>query len=183
MTSSRNWRQRGQSPPGAKPVIFAGVATGIALAAAAGLDYLRPADSRTHLGRLVAAMLGDEQGSSTFMTTVSRKIATNIRVFTGSFWTWIVPIIAIVLLFFLVVQRGWERDIARGTALRAGVVAALLCGLLGFAVNDSGTVVTALVFVYLGPFVTLLALQRDDEPRVVTSSSKNSSVLARPATT
>lgn len=151
----------------AKPVILAGVATLIALAAAAGLDYLRPADSRTHLGRLVAAMLGDDTGSSTFMTTVSRKIATNIRVFTGSFWTWIVPIIAIVLLFFLIVQRGWERDIPRGSALRAGVVAALLCGLLGFAANDSGSVVTALVFVYLGPFVTLLALQRDDDPRVV----------------
>ncbi len=152
-----------------KPVLLAGVATLAALAAAAGLDYLRPADSRTHLGRLVAAMFGDDGGSSTFMTTVSRKIATNIRVFTGSFWTWIVPIIAVVLLFFLVVQRGWERDIPRGTALRAGVVAALLCGLLGFAANDSGTVVTALVFVYLGPFVTLLALQRDDGARVVTS--------------
>ena len=152
----------------ATPVVVAGVATTLALGVAAGLDYLRPADSRTHLGRLVAAMLGNDDGSATFMTTVSRKLATNIRVFTGSFWTWIVPIIAIVLLFFLVVQRGWERDIVRGSALRAGVVAALLCGLLGFAVNDSGTVVTALVFVYLGPFVTLLALQRDDGPRVVT---------------
>ncbi len=166
----------------AKSVIVAGIATAVALGIAAGLDYLRPADSRTHLGRLVAAMLGDDEGSSTFMTTVSRKIATNIRVFTGSFWTWIVPIIAIVLLFFLVVQRGWERDIARGTALRAGVVAALLCGLLGFAVNDSGTVVTALVFVYLGPFVTLLALQRDDEPRIVTSQADARVLPHRPAT-
>ena len=94
------------------------------------------------------------------MTTVGRKLTTNIRVFTGSFWTWIVPVIALVLLFFLVVQRGWERDMPKGSALRAGVAAALLCGLLGFAVNDSGTVVTALVFVYLGPFITLLALDR-----------------------
>jgi hypothetical protein len=94
------------------------------------------------------------------MTTVGRKLSTNIRVFTGSFWTWIVPVIALVLLFFLVVQRGWERDMPKGSALRAGVSAALLCGLLGFAVNDSGTVVTALVFVYLGPFITLLALDR-----------------------
>ena len=35
--------------------------------------------------------------------------------------------------------------------------------------NDSGTVVTALVFVYLGPFITLLALRRDDLPTVLTS--------------
>ena len=151
-----------------KAVTAALGATMGAVGLAAVLDYSRPAESRTHLGRLVATMLGHGSGSSTFFTTVNRKLATNIRVFTGSFWTWIVPIIAIVLLFFLVVQRGWERDISSGTALRAGVVAALLCGLLGFAVNDSGTVVTALVFVYLGPFITLLALQRDDDPKVLT---------------
>ncbi len=154
-----------------KPILYAGVATVATVAAAAGLDYQRPARARTHLGRLVAAMLGEDTGSSTLLTTMSRKLATNVRVFTGSFWTWIVPIIALVLLFFLVVQHGWERDIGRGTALRAGVVAALLCGLLGFAVNDSGSVVTALVFVYLGPFITLLALQRDDRPTFVTRDS------------
>ena len=154
-----------------QPILLAGVATVAALAVAAGLDYQRPAGARTHLGRLIAAMRGDDTGSSTFLTTLSRKLATNVRVFTGSFWTWIVPIIAIVLLFFLIVQHGWERDISRGTALRAGVVAALLCGLLGFAVNDSGSVVTALVFVYLGPFITLLALQRDDRPTFVTRAS------------
>lgn len=152
-----------------KTVVVTVGATVGAVVLAASLDYLRPAGSRTHLGRLVASMLGADGGSATFFTTVNRKLATNLRVFTGSFWTWIVPIIAIVLLFFLVVQRGWERDIGRGTALRAGVIAALFCGLLGFAVNDSGTVVTALVFVYLGPFVTLLALQRDDVPVVLTA--------------
>ena len=68
----------------------------------------------------------------------------------------------------------------RGSALRAGVVAALLCGLLGFAVNDSGTVVTALVFVYMGPFVTLLALRRDEVPKVLTPTAPLSGVEAAP---
>jgi hypothetical protein len=142
--------------------LIAGGATLALLAVATGVDLTRPADQRTHLGRFVSDIVGGK--SDTFTTTIGRKLATNVRVFTGSFWTWVVPIIAIVLLFFLVVQRGWERDMPRGSALRACVAAALLCGLLGFAVNDSGTVVTALVFVYLGPFITLLALRRSDDP-------------------
>ena len=40
----------------------------------------------------------------------------------------------------------------------------LLAGLVGFAVNDSGTVVAALVFVFVGPFVTLMALERNRPP-------------------
>ena len=141
-----------------RTLLYAGAATLSLIAVATGIDLLRPADERSHLGRFAADIAGS--GDNTFTTTVGRKLTTNIRVFTGSFWTWIVPVIALVLLFFLVVQRGWERDIPKGSALRAGVAAALLCGLLGFAVNDSGTVVTALVFVYLGPFITLLALDR-----------------------
>lgn len=148
-------------------IAYAGLATVGVLAVATGLDLLRPADSRTHLGRFVTDIRAG--GDNTFLTTVGRKLSTNIRVFSGSFWTWIVPLIAIVLLYFLVIQRGWEHDMPRGSALRAGVVAALLCGLLGFAVNDSGTVVTALVFVYMGPFITLLALRRDERPTVLTS--------------
>lgn len=144
-----------------RTLLITGASTVALLAVATGVDLLRPADSRTHLGRLVAEI--GKGGDNTALTTIGRKLSTNIRVFAGSFWTWIVPVIAIVLLFFLVVQRGWESDLHKGSALRAGVVAALLCGLLGFAVNDSGTVVTALVFVYLGPFITLLALQRGDQ--------------------
>ena len=48
-----------------------------------------------------------------------------------------------------------------GSALRAGVVATLGVGIIGNALNDSGVVVTALVFVYVGPFLTLLALEGD----------------------
>ncbi len=148
-----------------RSLAIAGMATLVVLALATALDLTRPPESRTHLGRFVADI--GTGGENTFITTISRKLATNVRVFTGSFWTWIVPVIAIVLLFFLVMQRGWDRELRHRDALRVGVVASLLCGLLGFAVNDSGTVVTALVFVFLGPLITLLALTRDDVPTVV----------------
>jgi hypothetical protein len=142
-----------------KALLAAASATISVLTIAVLVDLTRPSESRSHLGRFVLDIGKD---NSTFSTTIGRKIATNIRVFTGSFWTWIVPVIAITLLFFLGAQRGWQRDLPVGSALRAGLVASLLAGLLGFAVNDSGTVVTALVFVEIGPMVTLLALHRND---------------------
>jgi hypothetical protein len=141
-----------------RSVITAGVATVLLLAAATGLDLLRPAESRSHLGRFVSSANGDD---STFSTTIGRKVSTNLRVLSGSFWKWVVPIIVIVLLYFLIVQRGWERDMPPRSPLRAGVIGALFAGMLGFAVNDSGTVVAAIVFVYLGPYITLLTLARE----------------------
>jgi hypothetical protein len=141
----------------------AAMATVAVLGVAALFDLGRPSDRRSHLGRFILDIGKD---NSAFTTTIGRKIATNIRVFSGSFWTWIVPVIALTLLFFLGAQRGWERDLPVRSALRASLVASLLAGLLGFAVNDSGSVVTALVFVEIGPMVTLLALHRKDERRV-----------------
>ena len=56
-------------------------------------------------------------------------------------------------------QRRWAELLPPKSPRRAGLIAALAAGLLGFAVNDSGVVVTAMVFVYVGPFMTLLALR------------------------
>ena len=95
------------------------------------------------------------------MTTVVRKLSTNVRILGTSVWTWMLPIIAVFTIYLLVWERRWEALLPRGSALRAGAVGALTAGLLGFAVNDSGVIVTALVFVYIGPFLTLLALNHE----------------------
>jgi hypothetical protein len=144
-----------------RTVLIAGTATAVVLALATGIDLLRPPDARTHLGRFVADAIDDP---SSFTTTVSRKWATNLRVFRQSIWTWMVPIVAVFSLYVLVVAKGWRSLLPRGSVLRLGVVAALGLGLLGWLVNDSGVVVTALVFVYVGPFLTLLALDARQEP-------------------
>jgi hypothetical protein len=89
---------------------------------------------------------------------MARKEATNLRVARASVWTWMVPIIAGFMLFLLVLGRRWAELLPPRSARRQAVVAALAAGLVGFAVDDSGVVVTALVFVYLGPFLLLLAL-------------------------
>jgi hypothetical protein len=129
------------------------------LAVATAVDLLRAPEARTHLGRFASDILNGRRGDS--FTTIARKASTNARVLGASVWTWMVPIAAVFALFLLVyLDRGAEL-LPRGSAVRTGVIAALAAGLLGFAVNDSGVVVTALVAVYVGPYLTLLALDAD----------------------
>ncbi|WP_229023212.1 glycosyltransferase [Actinomarinicola tropica] len=147
-----------------KVLVLAGVATLVVLALAVGLDLLRDPDDRSHLARFVLAS-GDDQGN--FWTTISRKWATNLRVLRQSIWAWMVPIIAVFALYVLVVARGWRRLLPMGSAVRAAVIGTLATGVLGWLVNDSGVVVAALAFVYLGPLLTLLALSDSHHPAVL----------------
>lgn len=144
-----------------RTVATVAVAAVAVVAAATAVDLLRPPDARTHLGRFAADVFGDGGGDA-FMTTVSRKLATNAHVLGASVWTWMVPIIAVFMLILLVVDNRITELLPPRSALRTGAVATLAAGLLGFAVNDSGVVVTALVFVYLGPYLGLLALQSEN---------------------
>jgi hypothetical protein len=141
-----------------RTIVFAGLATLGLLASAIGFDLLRPPQSRTHLGRLVAEI--GKGGSNPFTTTVARKLTTNLHTY-KSVWCWVIVIVAVYMLYVLGWERGWSRLLPRGSALRIGAVATLACGLVGNFLNDSGAVVTALVFVYVGPFLTLLALHRE----------------------
>ena len=145
-------------------VLGAGAATLVVLAVAVGIDLLRDPESRSHLGNFVLAS-GDD--SSTFWTTISRKWATNVRVLQRSIWAWMVPIAAVFALYVLVVARGWRRLLPVGSAVRAAVIGTLATGVLGWLVNDSGVVVAALAFVYLGPLLTLLSLSRESDPAVL----------------
>lgn len=143
-----------------RAVGLAVVAALVLLALAIGIDLLRPEEARTHLARFVVASSSDD---GTAWTTISRKWSTNLRVLQGSIWTWMVPIMSAVMLYVLVVAKGWRRMLPPGSPLRAGVVGTLAAGTIGWLVNDSGVVVTALIFVFIGPFLTLLALHSLEE--------------------
>ena len=147
-----------------RALMVAGVVTVAALAVATGIDLLRPASTRTHLGRLAADV--SSEGFGAFTTTARRKLAVNFRSYRSP-WSWTVVIIAVYMLYVLGWARGWKELLPPGSAVRAGVVGALAAGLLGYAVNDSGVVVTAVVFVYLGPFLTMLALARERDIEAV----------------
>jgi hypothetical protein len=142
----------------ARTLVAAGLVAVALVAVAAGVELLRPAADRSHLGQLVTNV--QHSGSGSLATTVARKLATNLRTY-KSVWLWAIVVIAVYLLFFMAWGRGWTRLVAPGSALRTGVIATLAVGVVGNFLNDSGAVVTALVFVYLGPFLTMLALARE----------------------
>jgi hypothetical protein len=127
------------------------------LAVGTAIDLLRPPEARTHLGRFAASVWHD--GPRVLTTTIARKEAANIRILKASIWTWVLPIASVFLLYLLVWQGLFRQLLPPRSALRTTAVAALLLGLVGFVTNDSGPVLVALVFSYVGPFMTLRALE------------------------
>ncbi|HVF14732.1 MAG TPA: glycosyltransferase, partial [Acidimicrobiales bacterium] len=131
--------------------------TMVALGVAAGLELLRPPEARTHLGRLVVDTLEGHGGLS---DTIARKAEANLRALQGSLWALVVPVVAAFILGLLVWQLRVDDLLPPHTPRRIGAVAAVAAGILGCVVNDSGIVVTAVVLVFVAPFLTLLALDQ-----------------------
>jgi len=152
-----------------RTVLIGAAATVATVAVATGVDMLRPADARTHLGQLAERV--QNEGLAPLTSTVARKAEGSLRTF-GSPWSWTIPVITLYGLYLLLRARGLPQLLANRSPLRAGALAMVAAGLLGCVVNDSGVVVTAVVFVYIAPFLTLLILHRPAEP-----------VLALPGTT
>lgn len=127
-------------------------------------DLSRPADERTHLGRLFEDVR--TRGSEAFIDTVERKVSTNLRVFTSTIYTYFVPpALAFMAWLLLRPKNRWEELARRYPTLRAGLIGGLILSILGFAVNDSGIVVPATILSYLVPvaLLTHLLMERETE--------------------
>jgi hypothetical protein len=132
-------------------VLGAGAVLGLFLA----FDLSRSADDRTHLARLFEDVR--TRGWSAFSDTIGRKVSTNLRVFTSTIWTYFVPpALGFIAWLLLRPRNRWERLAVEYPTLRAGLIGGLVLCILGFALNDSGIVVPAMVLSYLVP-VALLA--------------------------
>jgi hypothetical protein len=106
-------------------------------------DYLRPTQSRTHLGEFVASVLDGDATS-----TVTRKLGASLSSFTFSRAAPLIPV-AWAVLGWVAVQPQRFRASALEAAysavpsLRAGLISGLAVAGLGALVNDSGLIVTA----------------------------------------
>jgi hypothetical protein len=137
-------------------LLVAGGATAAALAVVTAIDLLRPAESRTHLGRLAAETFSS--GDASLFATLARRAEVTLDVVGQSFWTAVTPTIAVLALVTLL-RNPWARAVLPpATPVRIGVLAALVAGLLGMAVNDSGVIVVAMVMVSVGPVLAFCAL-------------------------
>lgn len=145
-----------------KRLVAIAVGTIVVISAFAAVDLTRPPEARTHLGRIASKVLDADSGG--LATVLARKLNANISILTSSIWTWIIPV-AILFFGFLVWRRtGLLRALEeRLPGLRACLVGALVAGFLGFALNDSGVAVPAMMLAVVLPYVTYLVV-RTAEP-------------------
>jgi hypothetical protein len=130
-------------------------AAAVTVSAFAVADWLRPADSRTHLGRFVQTVL---DGGA--WKVVDRKLQTNAAALGGG-WLAVAVLVALVLVILVVGRSvrtaitaadggsyGWlsaRTPLARlgadAPVLPAGLIAVAVALVIGFALNDSGILV------------------------------------------
>lgn len=137
------------------------LATAGALVAFAAIDLARPEESRTHLGRLASRLL--DGGSA--LTVITRKVNANISILTSSVWTLLLPVAFAFVAVLVWRQPGLlGRLQERVPGLRACLVGSVVVGALGFALNDSGVAVPAMMLAVLLPYVTFLLVRTAGAP-------------------
>lgn len=157
-----------------RTVLAWGGAAVAGIAVAAGIDLARPARDRTHLGRLLQKIR--DEGFGTFVDTIRTKLDKNLTTITTSLWGVMLPI---VLAFLAYLALGPERRLGRLTAsipqLRAVLAGFTIAAILGYALNDSGIVVPAVMLGVLNAtLVSLIARQElpDAVPQRTTTPAR-----------
>jgi len=134
---------------GWKPLLLTGVAAVVVVAGLAVADLARPASSRTHLGRFLDDLLNGDGG-----LVVRRKMRANLAILTSSFWSFV--LIGAVALLAVAVWRRREAllPVVRARPpLRVFLVGFAVVAFLGFALNDSGLAVPAIMGAVVVPWL------------------------------
>jgi hypothetical protein len=121
------------------------------------VDLARPADDRTHLGRLFERIGTDGWGA--FETVVVRKLQANLSVLTSSVWTLMVPLALAVAAYLLWVAPGRLRRLRDVPAVRTTLPGLGVAGILGFALNDSGIAVPGMLLGVVGASLAYLLVR------------------------
>jgi hypothetical protein len=146
-----------------RTVLFGLAVTAVSVTAFGLVDLARPEGQRAHLGRLFERV--SNEGLEPLWSIMERKLLANLRVTTTSFWIAAIPV-AVAFLVFLARYPG--RPLARVRdrvpTLQAGVTAALVAGVLGSLVNDSGAIVGGVTLTVIAVALAWLALQTVGAP-------------------
>lgn len=135
------------------------------------LDYLRPAQDRTHIGDFVAGLLDNGRTHELTMT-----VKQNFALLTDQPINLFVPLLLIVVIYALIRPTSrLGRPLAvldsRIPFLGHGLAAIALVWMISFATNDSGTAIPPAGMLVTVPLVILLALSRGRaEPRDVAAT-------------
>ncbi|MEZ0077423.1 hypothetical protein [Planotetraspora sp. GP83] len=129
------------------------LAGGVVVMAIAFLDYLRPAADQTHLGRFVAQVF-----DGTFLPVISRKLGAMLHTLISPN---LMPVViaAFAFLIFALFRPGAASAgvlpvaFERAPMLKAGLLGALVSGVVGMLVNDSGAAVLSMALALAVPLV------------------------------
>ncbi len=149
--------------PRLRTVVVAGLAGVVALGLFLLVDLALPAESQTHLARLYEDTR--DRGFGALFDTIQRKGTANLRVFTSTIWTYFVPPALLAMVYLLRRPSGrWQQFAFDYPKLRAGLIGGLVLAVTGFAVNDSGIVIPAVILSFLVPMALLVHLSMEASP-------------------
>ncbi|GIH22912.1 hypothetical protein Aph01nite_12220 [Acrocarpospora phusangensis] len=153
------------------------VAGGVVVMAIAYLDYRRPPASQTHLGRFVGQVI-----DGTFLPVITRKLEAMLHTLLSPN---LMPVVlaAFGFLVFALFRPGAATAgvlpvaFERAPMLKAGLLGALVSGVVGMLVNDSGAAVLSMALALAVPLVLsagIRALQLDPGQPLGPDSSHDS---------
>ena len=143
------------------------------------LDWLRPPESRSHLGRFVQTAI---DGGA--WDIIARKLAQNVSLLFGNPLSPLIPVGLVALAYILArpMSRAagpLRRSFGRVQLLRPGLIAVLVMWVVGFALNDSGTAIPAVGAALAIPLLIVLALRTLEEETFAAPVTTRASRLAR----
>ncbi|MFD6139976.1 hypothetical protein [Promicromonospora sp. NPDC060271] len=139
-------------------------AAGVGVVALVGLlDWLRPPESRSHLGRFVGQVLDGEA-----VSTVLRKALYALGSITGGPAVWVTVLVLVLVGLALYGPAAWRERLTpawfrraqeRWEFLRPALVAMWVMAVLGSLVNDFGLRIAMIALIPAVPLLTLVALR------------------------
>jgi hypothetical protein len=124
--------------------LLIGLATAALFLLVSFLDWLRPTESRSHLGRFFQTLLDGDAWD-----VVTRKLQQNIDILFGNYrLSLLVPIALVFVIYVLARPTSWgsrslQRSYEAVPTLRPGLIALLITLTIGFGINDSGVAIPA----------------------------------------
>ncbi|WP_124054435.1 hypothetical protein [Arcanobacterium ihumii] len=132
--------------PSMKKLLLFAVCAAVASFGTALIDWMRPVDSRTHLGNFVQSIIDGEAWE-----IISRKIGVNLRLLVTSTHRWVV-LTGIIFVLMVVIPALKQRYHESTKSIEVCTLTAIAtCLTIAFVVNDSGIVLPGMGAILLLP--------------------------------
>ena len=137
-----------------RKIVLIGCSTALLVITLAVLDWLRPAASRSHLGRFVQSVIDGGGGD-----IISRKLAQNLDTLVHTtIFAYLVPLLLIALAYVLIrpksrLARPLEPLLQQVETLRAGLIGLTATMVIGLVINDTGVAIPPVALALVLPLL------------------------------